>query len=148
MSVVISSYQTEWDPGITVSAVNQLANHPSASCAISTVSNLIFTTFCYFSLLRRFRNFFIFIHALWRVSNLALLTHASNMWVQVGRLRWGRRGMYSGLLCVHGEQFGALRKSYHCGVVFPFIRIWLPCGRRSVEGISLGFFLTKHPHQR
>lgn len=70
------------------------------------------------------------------------------MWVQVGRLRWGRRGTYSGLLCVHGEQFGALRKSYHCGVVFPFIRIWLPCGRRSVEGIILAFFLTKHPHQR
>lgn len=147
---MIISYQTERDPGITVSALNQLANHPSSSCAIlSAVFNFIFTTLCFFSLLRRFGNFFIFIHALQRVANLALLlVHASNMRVQVGRQRWGRRGTFSGLLRVHGEQFGALRKSYHCGVVFPFIRIWLPCGRRSGEGISLGFFLTKHPHQR
>lgn len=88
MSVVIISYQTEWDPGITVSAVNQLANHRSSSCAVlSAVFNFIFTTFCFFSLLRRFGTIFIFIHALRRVSNLALLAHASNMWVQVGRLR-------------------------------------------------------------
>lgn len=39
---------------------------------------------------------------------------------------------------VDGEQSGALRKSNHCGVVFPFIRIWLrpPALRRRGPGTN------------
>lgn len=58
-------------------------------------------------------------------------------------------GVFMTIAC--SEQFAALWKSNHCGVLFPFIRIWLRpqvCGRRNRERICLSFFRSKRQPQR